>query len=690
MVIAAVPFIRSRRQAARCRDARRFVDGVAAPLVRALVLALCALLGAMAATPAGAATDADVRQRAQDIETKLPGFPLQMLAELEALAPQARALDPDTRRFVDAMHGQALVQAGRNDAALLLADRLDREGRQAHDDAQIAIAQLIRSNVEARTGDESQANALANEGRNLAATASDNYVRFWAALAVGVSARMLGRSDEALTNLQEAYALADAAQNPYRRANALYWLSVLHLYLKQPELALAESRATFAEASLANSVYGMVKGKAAESAALEQLNRPEEELAAMHEGLAIARRAQSDVTESFALINLADIYLRREDFTAAYDMSVKSLELAQQQRAGHLIAVNKANMGFALFGLGRVDAGKRLAEEALAEYERAGANAETASLLGEFAQYVADAGDYKAALALRDRQQKVLDKIAVAIRETAVLEMQKNFEAERRIRMIELKHRQSQEQIWWLLAAVFAIAFFIVTVLYRAVRRTNRLLAQKNAELGLQSSHDPLTALYNRRHFQNFINDIPKKTDRRGAVQEPMQAILLIDLDHFKLINDRFGHAVGDAALIAVARRLRDALRETDMIVRWGGEEFLVYVPVAPAGRLDEIVARIMHGVSATAVNVMGKDLHVTVSIGYSPLLLAAGQHRARMGTGAGTRRQGVVHGQRTRPQPRLRRGWPPRCGCRCAGGDRGRPRPGVAGWSRHAARGAG
>jgi diguanylate cyclase (GGDEF)-like protein len=589
---------------------------------RGLAFALFAVLTAVAAPASAAATDAEVRKRAEAVEIKLLGFPRAMLTELEALVPQARTADAGTRRFVDALHGQALVQSGRHDAALELADHMDSEGRRMRDDAQVAIALLIRSGLESRAGDESQANALANEGRNLAATSGDGYVRFWAALAVGVSARMLGRSDEALTNLQEAYALADASGNPYRRANALYWLSVLHAYLKQPDVALAESRATFAQATLANSAFGMVKAKAAESAALEQLNRPAEEIAAMQEGLAIARNAHSEVTESFALINLADIYLRRKEFKAAYDMSVQSLDLAQQYGAGNLIAVNKANMGFALFGLGRIDAGKRLAEEALAEYERAGASAETAGLLGEFAEYVADAGDYKAALELRDRQQKVLDKIAVAIRETAVLEMQKNFEAERRIRTIELQHRQSQEQIWWLLAAVFAIAFFIVTMLYRAVRRTNRLLAQKNAELGLQSSHDPLTALYNRRHFQNFINDVPKKPDRRATVQEPMQAILLIDLDHFKLINDRYGHAVGDAVLIAVARRLRDALRETDMIVRWGGEEFLVYVPVAPAGHLEEIVARIMHGVSATVVSVMGKDLHVTVSIGYSPLLL--------------------------------------------------------------------
>ena len=82
--------------------------------------------------------------------------------------------------------------------------------------------------------------------------------------------------------------------------------------------------------------------------------------------------------------------------------------------------------------------------------------------------------------------------------------------------------------------------------------------------------------------------------------------MLLIDLDHFKLINDQFGHAAGDAVLIAVARRLRDTMRETDMIVRWGGEEFLVYVPLAPADRLDEIVQRIMHAVSEEPIQYMG------------------------------------------------------------------------------------
>ncbi len=71
--------------------------------------------------------------------------------------------------------------------------------------------------------------------------------------------------------------------------------------------------------------------------------------------------------------------------------------------------------------------------------------------------------------------------------------------------------------------------------------------------------------------------------ERRRGDGRTIQALLLIDIDHFKQINDRYGHAAGDAVLVAVARRLRDTLRETDMIVRWGGEEFLVFVPATHA-----------------------------------------------------------------------------------------------------------
>ncbi len=508
------------------------------------------------------------------------------------------------------------------DAALQLADQLERDGRATLDDATLAVALLIRSDAQLAS-DVPRANLLANNARALAQSGTDAYARYWAAMVVGVTARMMGQHDEALARLREAYALADTAQNPYRRAYARYQLSVLHRAMGQADSAFTESREAFSESQRAASTFGMAKAKMAESAALELLHEPAAELAAMQEALAIARAAGSDVEESLALINLADIYLRRRNFRAALESSKQSLELATNLKDGSMIATNKANMGFALFGLGRMAQGKRLAEEAVAEYERTGASADIADLLGEYAQHLADAGDYKGALALHGRQQKVFDKILSDARQRDLRELQNKFDAERRLDRIELQNRESQQRYWWLFSIMSLGSLTVVALLYRRVRITNRLLGRRNEELGFHSIRDPLTSLYNRRHFQNFIGEKPGETERRrGPIEKPVQAILLIDLDHFKSINDRFGHAAGDAVLIAVAQRLRDALRETDMIVRWGGEEFLVFVPTAPAGLLAEIVQRVLHAVSAEPISFQGSDVQVTVSVGYAPMLL--------------------------------------------------------------------
>ena len=585
------------------------------------VLFVLVLIGTLLAMPSVASTEAEPDKQLQAIEADLAGFPARAEVELDEFVAHARATDANTRRFAGALLGQARVAAGHMDAALQLADQLEREGRATPSDATLALALLIRSDAQL-AGDVPRANLLANNARTLAQNAGDPYAQFWAAMVVGMTARMLGQDDEALARLREAYALANA-QSPYRRANALYQLSVLHRAMRQAESALDESKQAFSEAQRAGSTYGMAKAKMAESAALELLKDPVRELAAMQEALAIARRAGSNVEESLALINLADIHLRRKNFRAALDISRQSLELSNKLHDGSLIATNKANMGFALFGLGRMADGKRLAEEALTEYERTGASADIADLLGEYAQHLAGAGDYKGALALHDRQQKVFDKILNAARQRDLRELQSKFDSERRIDRIELQNRESEQRFWWLFALMSLGSLTVVAMLYRRVQITNGLLARRNEELGFHSIRDPLTSLYNRRHFQNFISEKPAETNRRrGAVEKPVQAILLIDLDHFKLINDEFGHAAGDAVLIAVAQRLHDALRETDMIVRWGGEEFLVFVPVAPSGELAEIVQRVLRAISAEPISFQGAEFHVTVSIGYAPMLL--------------------------------------------------------------------
>jgi len=526
------------------------------------------------------------------------------------------------------------VLTGDTANAAELADRLEEEAAGSRDPAGQATALLIRSAIESSTGDAARSTALANEAHELATTSGDAYLRYWAALALGTSARLRGLPEVAMTNLQEALSLAEAAGDPYRRSSALYQLSVLQLALKNGPAALAASNTAFKDGEAAKSAYAMANARMAESAVMELLGRPARELAAMEEALAIARTARSQVAEARALVNLSDIRLRRKQYGEALDLARRSLQLAQALDNPSLAATSKANTGFSLLGLGRVAEGKRLTDEALAEYERTGATAEIAELIGEYGRNLEQIGDYKGALALYHRERKLNDEIAIQTRQRALLEVQEKYETERRRREIDLLNRENElktveianrvmvQRIWWLLAGLFAVSFVVVALLYRKLRQTNELLASKNAELSVQSTRDPLTALYNRRYFQNLIAAEEAHPEHRRREDDGMaRALLLIDIDHFKETNDRYGHALGDAVLVAVADRLRSTLRESDTIVRWGGEEFLVYA-ATKADRIDDIAARILRAISAQPITLHDKVIRTTLSIGYMTMPL--------------------------------------------------------------------
>jgi len=595
------------------------------------VLAVLSLAFAPLALPATG--ESETARRAGEIEAYLPGHPKRALAEISALLPRTDGVPAERRRLL-ALRGHALVLAGQIAEAQAFADHLEAEARTGVDPLSLPTALLVRSAIQWSIGDAGMANALGAQARALVHGVDEPLLVHWALMAVGTTARARGRRDEAMSALHEALGRAELLDSAFRRSAVLYQLSILYLDLKQGSRALDASLEAWKAAEASGSAYAMVNARMAESYACELLERPERELAAMEEALAIARKSQSKIAESRALVNLSDIMLRRHRYKEALDLARRSLELAGQLGDATLVSTSKANMGFALFGLSRVQEGKRLTDEALAGYERSGATAEIAGLLGEYGQYLERAGDHRAALALFHRERKLNEEIAQSAHERVVLELQEKYESDRRQREIELLNRDNdvksaelraqmlQQRGWWGLAFVFGLSFVIVAVLYRKLRATNRLLGEKNRELSIQSNRDPLTALYNRRFFQDFIGDAEVRGERRRSDARTTEALLLIDLDHFKEINDRYGHAAGDAVLVDVASRLRDTLRETDMIVRWGGEEFLVYVAATQAGRLDEIAVRIMEAVASEPFVYQGTRIPITASVGFVPMPL--------------------------------------------------------------------
>jgi len=133
-----------------------------------------------------------------------------------------------------------------------------------------------------------------------------------------------------------------------------------------------------------------------------------------------------------------------------------------------------------------------------------------------------------------------------------------------------------------------------------------------NARLRRLSVTDPLTEAYNREFLQQRLPRAVEHADRRG---EPL-AVAMIDIDHFKDVNDRFGHEVGDRVLTEVAGRLRAAIRAGDLLVRYGGEEFLVLLPGSDAIKAAEIAERMRLKMESDPMQSGAVTVDVRISVG--------------------------------------------------------------------------
>lgn len=142
-------------------------------------------------------------------------------------------------------------------------------------------------------------------------------------------------------------------------------------------------------------------------------------------------------------------------------------------------------------------------------------------------------------------------------------------------------------------------------------------------ELFERTVRDSLTGLYNRGYFLGEVGPLGD----RGALRGLGLAVFLIDIDHFKRVNDAHGHDTGDQVLREVAGVLRQSMRGDDLIARYGGEEFVAALPVSAPDQAAERAERIRSSLASRRLLVAGRPLRVTVSIGVA--YVPPGRHRS-------------------------------------------------------------
>ncbi len=630
---------------------------LAANTARACAAAL--LLTAMASGPLNAAdagTAAEPAAAAQpSLEEQIDawvrrGFdrPDQALAALQAL-DAADAAPPAVRRALLQARGIVLAQSGRDVEAARWVAALQAHAQTYRDPQAEAAASLVRALAAQTAGRLDLAAPLAQSALDTVRAACPTMPDGVAAVAPGGTPDGAKRCDyrtawQALQVLQQYGSRKGVLVNATAQAQAARDLAAwagdsYRLTLSTAELAWLTARSDGFDA--AHPLLRQAQRLAARSGdpvLLVRVNMAEaliasqrEELDAMRrlaeEALPLARRAESPRLEASLLTFLSDVYVRQKRPAEALHAAERGLPTARRHNDLRTERVLTNNAGLAKIGLHRIAEGKQDLARVEELARSAGLTAQHAQVLREYDAALAAAGDLRGALDLYHRERALSAKIMSENREAALKQLQFRNDRERKQRDIELLARDNQLKsaaltsrdlmlrVWTVAAVVLALTVAVAALLYRRVRETNRRLVANQALLRVQSERDPLTHLANRRHFLSVMQ---AEQARDGGENGLDGALLLVDIDHFKHVNDGHGHAAGDLVLCEVARRLNEAVRGDDLVVRWGGEEFLVLALKVPASHAEQMAARVLKLIGDTPVMVQGRPVQVTVSIGYA------------------------------------------------------------------------
>jgi len=151
------------------------------------------------------------------------------------------------------------------------------------------------------------------------------------------------------------------------------------------------------------------------------------------------------------------------------------------------------------------------------------------------------------------------------------------------------------------------------------------LEAEYQRKLAEGALHEPLTGLYNRRHFMDRLGSELAASQRH----QRLLAVLMIDIDNFKRVNDQHGHGAGDEVLRLIAHTIHGALRKEDVLARYGGDEFVVLARETPLVGARSLGDRVRKAVERTRISWQGQALALTVSVGAT---VAGGQARYEAG----------------------------------------------------------
>jgi diguanylate cyclase (GGDEF)-like protein len=599
-----------------------------------LALALSALLAGMLAPFSAAATEgtrsAAVTPAAlRALGEQAHGAPDKTIQALQALREHTADGSPERLELLTVL-GLVLGDEQRSEATQAVQAELDAWAMHRRHPAAAAAALTIAANLERQAGDLARAEEQLVKALASSPAPALSVERFRIHYLLTGLQRERGAFDVSLASAQEAARIAHALEAEpdaaLMQARALDNLAYVLNRAGQAERALAlndealqvvERSGSRTEPSRLLNTRGLIMGS---------LKRRSEAIEAMQQALVVAREAGWEKQRVLLLGNLSDFYLKATDYEAARRAASEALGAARAINDSIGESVALTNLGVAEISLNRLGPGRQHIEQALAIERRKGARAEELAILVDASAAFERAGDAASAIAAYHAQRELQDALQQRDHQRAVLDLQERYDREQRERELAamtlqgrlqdeaLQAQALRQRTWTLGTAAGLLLLSAIALLLWKHRHGNRAMASANEQLQELGQRDPLTGLANRRLVQSAMQD--SATVFAGTV-------MLVDLDHFKRINDSAGHGAGDAVLVEVAQRLRAVLRGDDRLARWGGEEFLIVTPALPLAQAEQLAERLLCAIGGTPIaGAAAEALHVTASVGFATFAL--------------------------------------------------------------------
>lgn len=594
----------------------------------ALALAFTLLLAAGAPQAEPAPDLAAERTLLANITRRAFDDPDAMLAELDRHWPA----DAAPAREADWLlaRGRVLLAAGQADAADAVAVQL-----MSREDG-VDRSWLLRALIQERLGKPAgtlAARALTGLDKRCPAGDEVRAVReldcdfrsAWEAL------RLLHREQyaqgafiNAEASLRRALALVRAGKDRHLTALGLGMLAVVLQAQEHGDAARAEIRAALAEAH--GDLVASARVRNYEGVVEHRAGSRDGARNALDAALQLAGQADAPHLTAILQSNLVDAQMRQGLLKEALATGHSAMPVLQRFRDRYFERGLHHNLALAHIKLRQFEA----ARQELAKVGEFGADPSDlvprARELRELGDSWAEAGQYKEALAAFHAERELNARSNERNRASALEELRRKYDSAAKQRDLDLLARDGQlkdqqlenrrlaTQVGIAVGALLLLSIALIGVTLLRMRRAQARLTANQRLLRAQSERDPLTDLSNRRHFLAVMDQRAREARSDGF----QGALMMIDIDHFKNVNDQHGHAAGDAVIVEVGRRIRAAVRDSDLVVRWGGEEFLVFAPERPGNDLAQMAERVLRGIGGEAIDTPDGPLRVTASIGFA------------------------------------------------------------------------